>query len=174
MCGLLPSQPTPLPVSLLPSTVEGHDHRFKFIQDGHQQFGYEKISPANIGRDHELALQPSCLKNTEQNNSAQQDFVNRTIAGIRHGDVEDQWFQDTAVIEWHPLSQYSADDYGCHTRSPACQSPVMVFRGGQSEDTVAPLSKMELRHSEDPCLPIGHFRDMRKIISLMLEGGGVN
>ena len=100
-----------------------------------------------------------------------------------------QCFQDTAVIEWHPLSQYSADDYGCHTRSPACQSPAMVFRGGsfeasraplstnklrQSEDSSAPLSKIKMRHSEDSCLTIGPFRDTCKIVSLMLDGGGVD
>ena len=122
-----------LPVSPLPSTVEGHNCHFKFIQDGHQQFGHGKISPANFGQvqglhhsmDQEVALPPSCFKNTGQNNSAPQDFVNRTIAGIRHGDVEVQWFQGpvqaaiAAVIKWHPLSQYSADDFGCHMHSPA-------------------------------------------------------
>ena len=176
-----------LPVSPFPSTVEGRDHRFKFIKDRNQQFGYEKISPANIGfmkfsrrsMDQEMALPPSCFKYTGQNNSAPQDFVNRTIAGIRHGDVEVQWFQGpvqaavAAVIKWHPLSQYSPDDSGCHMHSPAyCGSPVMALRGGQSKVPVVPLSKIELRHSEDPRLSIGHFRDICEIISLMPDDGG--
>ena len=176
-----------LPVSPLPITVKGHDPHFKFIYEG-QQLAYEQAAPANI--DQEVVLPPSCSKVTKQNNSAQQDiFAQDSIAGIRHGDVEDQWFQDTAVIKWHPLSQYSADDYGCHTHSPACQSPVMAFRDGsfevsrarrstnklrQFEDSSAPLSKIKMRHSEDSRLSIGHFRDMCKIISLMPEGGGVD
>ena len=129
--------------------------------------------------DQEVALPPSCFKSTGQNNSAPQDFVNCTIAGIRHSDVEVQWFQDpvqaavAAVIKWHPLSQYSADDSGCHMYSPACcGSPVMAFRGGQSKVPVAPLCKIELRHSEDHRLSIGHFRDMCKIVSLMPDDGG--
>ena len=161
-----------LPVSPLPSTVQGHDH-FKFIHAG-QQLAYEQAAPANIGQDQEMAFLPSYLKVIKQNSSAQQDFVSRSIAGIRHGDVEDQWFQDTAVIEWHPLSQYSADDYGCHMRSPACQSPVMVVHGGPFEVPGAPLSKIKLRHFEVSRLSIGHFRDMCKIVSHTSEGGGVD
>ena len=131
--------------------------------------------------DQEVALPPSCFKNTGQNNSAPQDFVNRTIAGIRHGDVEVQWIQGpvqvavAVVIKWHPLSQYSPDDSGCHMHSPAyCGSPVMALRGGQSKVPVVPLSKIELRHSKDPRLSIGHFRNMCKIVSLMQKGGGVD
>ena len=93
--------------------------------------------------------------------------------------MEVQWFQDpvqaafAAVIKWHPLSQYSADDSGCHMHSPAyCGSPVMALRRGQSKVPVVPLSKIELCHSEDPRLSIGHFRDMCEIVSLRPDDGG--
>ena len=49
---------------------------------------------------------------------------------------------------------------------------IVEARGGQSKVPVVPLSKIELRHSEDPRLSIGHFRDICEIISLMPDDGG--
>ena len=47
---------------------------------------------------------------------------------------------------------------------------IVEARGGQSKVPVVPLSKIELRHSEDPRLSIGHFENMCKNVSLMPGG----
>ena len=109
--------PCQIVLSPLSSSTELTNQDIKFIHDGPQQFGIEKISLPKIGHSdfiserflgcrcfslnqkHVVSSSPYQFEDKGQNNSALQELV-KNNAFLCHGDVENKWYH----VSWQNAS----------------------------------------------------------------------